>query len=111
MSDTSQQKVAFWLGVVMPIVLPMAIAVIVLPGLFVRAWAGTVIWNWFAPWPMPLSLVQIAGLMLAYGVVFARDSGYKDERTLSEKAAGYLAVNAVLPICALAVGWLLTLWA
>lgn len=109
-TDTTAMKFSFWLGVVAPIALPVAVGVIVLPALFLRAWVGTVLWGWFAPWPLSISLLQLVGLLLAYSVVFARNSHEKDERSLREKCVGYLTVSVFLPLCALSIGWLLTFW-
>ena len=79
-------------------------------GLFLNAWAATVLWAWFVvplvPFLPQLSYAGALGLMLAAGLFFPHiDVHCEDKRKSTEKAAS-LVGTLLRPVVFVCIGWL-----
>lgn len=95
----------FWAGVLAPIWVSGAVAAIVLPGIFVRAWVMTVLWRYYViPLGLqPLPFAGAIGISLLFAVL--RGDGYRiDDRP---KVTQWMA-PILGPLFLFLIGWALT---
>jgi hypothetical protein len=87
-----------------------AVAIVVLGMLWFETWAAMTLWGWFAPWPLPFGLAAAMGMNMAVSLIVRSATRAKDERTSLEKWQGAFEHTVVVPLCALATGWVLKTW-
>ena len=80
---------------------------------FIRGWALSVLWNWFA---VPLFGLPALTVWAAYGLVLLLHVAYvvyipvKDERSDKEKVVGFFGA-LVQPLIGVLLGWFVKGWA
>src|SRR3990167_10906610 len=80
-------------------------------GLFIRAWAITLLWAWFLVPIVPLlpliGYAQALGLSLVLNTLITKPSVHNDsERSMAERI-GEIAGIIIGPVFAVGVGWLI----
>lgn len=75
-----------------------------------ETWCALAIWRWFAPWPLPLTLVQATGMNIAVSLVVRQMQRGKDERSLGRIGADTITHGFIAPLIMLFAAWMLRFW-
>jgi hypothetical protein len=93
-------------AVALPVVAAFT-AALIFGALFYETWVAMTLWNWFAPWTLPFSLIAGVGMNMAASIIFRNSTRAKDERTTTERLTAIAEHCFGVPTTALVVGWLL----
>lgn len=97
-------KVLAWV-----VLLPFIVAFII-ACLAWETWCAMTLWNWFAPWPLPMNLPAAMGMNVAVSLIVRGATKAKDERSHSEQFRDLCLFYGFAPAVALLIGVVLRWW-